>query len=141
MRLQFRKPHIPQSVLLVGTTILIMAAIMAIPGIYYFRQYQSTQFMLNHPDEYTKAENKKLLVLVAKLVELPNGEEPQVATVLDPEKLKNESFFQRAQAGDKVLFYAKTKRAYLYRPTTNKIIDIAPVSGATETPVPPAIAP
>lgn len=75
---------------------------------------------------------KSLVNKVGKLVELPE-EEPTVATVTDKEKLSNQAFFERSENGDRVLIFQEAKKAYLYRPSTNKIIEIAPLS-AQQTP-------
>ncbi len=77
-------------------------------------------------------EASKLIQKVGKLTDLPN-ETPTVATISDAAKLQSQPFFAKAQNGDKVLIYTNAKKAYLYRPSTNKIIDIGPVSFPTPT--------
>ncbi len=74
------------------------------------------------------AEASQLLVEVGKLMVLPENEQPTIATVTDLEKLKDQPFFAKAQVGDKVLIYTSAKKAILYRPTENKIIELAPLS-------------
>ena len=74
---------------------------------------------------------------VGKLMVLPSGEEPQLATVSDVTKLSGQPFFAKAQDGDKVLIYSKAKEAILYRPSINKIINVAPIDLAvSSTPAP-----
>ncbi len=72
---------------------------------------------------------------------LPNGETPTIATVSDPEALKDQVFFVDAQKGDKVLIYSNAKKAILYRPGDDKIITIAPLNtggvAPTATPTTP----
>jgi hypothetical protein len=68
-----------------------------------------------------------LQAILAQYMELPS-EPPTLATVSDVSKLRNETFFTRAQNGDKVLIYPTTKKAYLYRPSTKKIIEVGPVN-------------
>jgi hypothetical protein len=65
-----------------------------------------------------------LTAKVGELMDLPNNEEPMVATVSDVTKLANQPFFAKALNGDKVLAYTKNKKAILYRPSTNKIIEV-----------------
>ncbi|MBI5357887.1 hypothetical protein HZB74_03515 [Candidatus Saccharibacteria bacterium] len=62
------------------------------------------------------------------MVEVPQGEEPTIATVQDVSKLQNQAFFKNAQNGDKVLIYSQAKKAILYRPSTDKIIEVGPVN-------------
>ena len=64
---------------------------------------------------------------VGSMIELPN-ETPTLATVSDIAKLRDQSFFIKAQNGDKVLIYPNTKLAILYRPSIHKIINIGPIT-------------
>lgn len=73
-------------------------------------------------------ETTQLIARVASLVSLPEGETPTIATVTDVEKLKSQAFFAKAENGDKVLIFSKARKAYLYRPTTNKIVEIGPIN-------------
>ena len=82
---------------------------------------------LSNPQEAAKLELEILLERVGKLVDLPN-EQPTLATVQDASKLKEQAFFASAENNDKVLIYTKAKKAFLFRPSTNKIINIAPVN-------------
>lgn len=63
---------------------------------------------------------------VGRLMVLPN-ETPTLATVSDQTKLANQPFFAHAQNGDKVLIYTQAKKAILYRPSIDKIIEVAPI--------------
>lgn len=83
---------------------------------------------LKDPVKAAEEEVNDVVNKVGKLMELPKDEEPTVATVSDVNKLKDQAFFQKAQNGDKVLIYAQAKKAILYRPSINKIIDVAPVN-------------
>ncbi len=71
---------------------------------------------------------KKLVLEVGKLIELPIGEDPTVATVTDITKLKDQPFFAKAKNGDKVLIYTNARKAILYDPQAKKVIDIAPIN-------------
>lgn len=64
---------------------------------------------------------------VSKLMLLPNDEKPVVGTIQDLNLVKDQLFFVNAQVGDKVLVYYKNKKAILYSPVTNKIIEVGPV--------------
>jgi hypothetical protein len=47
--------------------------------------------------------------------------------ISDPEKLKGQAFFAKAKIGDNVLIYTASKKAYLYDPVANKILEVAPI--------------
>lgn len=81
--------------------------------------------------EAAKAENNKLIERVRTLITVPSDETPTIATVTDSEKLKNNAFFVNAQNGDKVLIYSTAKKAVIYRPGENKIVEVGPISIGT----------
>lgn len=116
--------------------ILIVIAVLAIgSSVYFYREYAKTQKLLKNPTEATKEETRELVAKVEKLIELPTGEEPTVATVTDKKKVKDQQFFTKAENEDKVLIYTKAKKAILYRPKINKIIEVAPVYIGDQTPL------
>ncbi len=73
-----------------------------------------------------KRELDKTLAKVGRLIELPRDEEPTLATVTDKSKL-TDPFLSHAENGDKVLIYYKAKKAIIYRPGSNKIIQVGPL--------------
>lgn len=123
---------------LIGIVIVLIALI---PAIYFYRQYRVAQDRLANPNAFATQEAKDLVAQVSKLMELPQGETPTVATVNDKTKLQNQPFFSHAENGDKVLIYTNAKKAILFRPSSDKIIDVAPVNvgptaSASGTPAP-----
>lgn len=64
---------------------------------------------------------------LSKIIVLPE-EIPSIATVMDKEKLAEQPFFQKAENGDKVIMYSENRRAYLYRPREQKIIDMTVIA-------------
>lgn len=74
----------------------------------------------------TQNEVQTLVNELAAFTDLPN-EQPTVATVTDKEKLKQYPFFTKSEIGDKVLIFNEAKKAYLYRPTTKKLIEVGPI--------------
>ncbi|MBI2003531.1 MAG: hypothetical protein HYS78_00925 [Parcubacteria group bacterium] len=81
-----------------------------------------------NPQRATQEETLKLIGAISKLIVLPEGENPTVATVTDPEALSSQPFFANAQAGDKVLIFTNSRKAILYSPTQNKIVEVAPIN-------------
>jgi len=83
-----------------------------------------------------KKEADELLAQIGKLFDLPTGETPTIATVSDKTKLEKQSFFAKAENGDKVLIYSVAKKAILYRPSAHKIMEVAPLAITAPTAIP-----
>src|SRR3990167_7766018 len=105
----------------IGTVIGIGA------GIYYYTRYQKTAQELQITQQSPQDVVKYYVEKVGKLIALPEDEEPQIATVSDLERLKSQPFFARAKVGDRVLLYAKNKKAILYDPVANKVMEVGPL--------------
>lgn len=97
-------------------------------SIYFFMQYQNTQALLKDPSKASAEKSKLLVEEVGKLMVLPANEAPQVATVSDVNKLKQQAFFAQAKNGDIVLIYTQAKKAILYDPTQKKIVEVGPIN-------------
>lgn len=97
-------------------------------GGYFYYQFRKLK---NNPNIEYQKEAQDLLSRVAKIYLIPTGEEPTIATVSDPNALKDQAFFTQSQKGDKVLIFSKAGRAVLYRPSINKIIETAPINSNT----------
>lgn len=120
----------------IGTLFVLFLAATAAAGYLY---YQLKRPVVSSGQEQ---EVGRIMGEVGNLMELPTGT-PTLATVTDKEKLASQPFFQRAENGDKVLFFTEAQKAVLYRPSTGKIIDVATINvaenkksaGVEETPV------
>jgi hypothetical protein len=116
--------------LLVGVVMLGMV----VWGYYQYRQNKQLSSQLRQAQNQSTqvknndAEIQQLVETVGKLLVLPTGEQPTVATVTDPGKLASQPFFANAKTGDKVLIYSTAKKAVLFRPSENKIVEVGPVS-------------
>jgi len=131
-----------QMILWLIVLILLIAA--AGTAAYFIKRYHTAQkevTRLSNPTEAAKTETQNLIDQIGKLTVLPTGETPTVATVTDASKLKDQAFFLNAVTGDKVLIYTTAKKAFLYRPSTNKIINIAPVNLGSGTTTPQTTTP
>lgn len=106
--------------------ILVAVAVVSFGSAYYF--YSEYSALKKNPNKLVQAETSKLVTKVGKLIVLPEGETPTVATVSDPEKLQNQPFFARAKKGDRVLIYANARKALLYDPESNRIVEVAPIN-------------
>ena len=94
---------------------------------YFYNKYQKVK---KDPNIISQEETTWLVEKVSKLMVLPFGT-PTVATVLDKEKLKDQAFFNNSENGDKILVFMDAKKAILYRPSLNKIIEISPLVTST----------
>lgn len=115
--------------------ILVVALVVfaSIPSVYFYNKYQAAEKLLKNPQEVLKTQNSQLLKKIEKHMVLPAGEEPTFATVSDKDKLKDQAFFEKSENGDKVVIYTKAKKAILFRPLLDRIIDVAPVNFASES--------
>jgi len=102
-----------------GQAFLILALFLSLGVSYYF-------YDLYHTSQNKEEEAQKLVSAVAELILLPNEELPTIATVTDPKALEGQPFFANALAGDKVLVFAGAKKAILYRPSIEKIVEVMP---------------
>ncbi len=106
--------------------LLVIVAVLGVTGSYYY--YNKYQLIKANPNVIAQKETEELVTAIGRLIELPMGEIPTVATISDKEKLSEEPFFSLGQNGDKLLAYSDAKLAVLYRPSTNKIINVAPIT-------------
>lgn len=113
--------------------VLVVVGLVSGAAIYFYMQYQNAQTLLKNPASALENEVKALVAQVGKIIELPKNEIPTVATVSDKSKLTTQAFFQRAENGDKVLIYNAAKKAYLYRPKDNKMIEVSSLSVSANT--------
>jgi hypothetical protein len=110
-------------------------------AIYFYRQNQTlTKSTPQAQAEAQKAQAEEAVTLVqaiSKLILLPD-EAPTIATITDPELLKDQPFFAQTKAGDKVLLYSGAKKVILYDPKAGKILDVGSFNINKEAPAKPA---
>jgi len=125
--------NIDKDKIVTGSVILAVIAIIA--AVYFYIQYSNIK---TNPQQVSQQEATDLVARVGKLILLPTDEVPTIATVTDPQPLKNQPFFANAQKGDRVLIYTGAKKAILYNPTENKIVEVAPVNIGNQNQAPTA---
>jgi len=108
------------------TTILVGVAVVAFGSAYYF--YGQYSDLRANPNKVAQEETAKVVAKISKLIVLPEDETPTLATVSDPEALKSQPFFAKAKKGDRVLIYANARKALLYNPESNRIVEVAPIN-------------
>lgn len=132
------KKLLTKRVLVPVVFIILLIAVGA--SIYFYQQYQKTQQLIQNPTLAAQEQTQALLGQVGKLIELPKDETPTIATVSDVTKLQGQPFFESAKNGDKVLIYTKDKKAILYDPVLNIIVNVAPVTLTVTPSVTPSVA-
>lgn len=119
--------------------VLLILAIAFGGSTYFF--YQKYAAVKQDPQKYAQETANQIVEQAGKLILLPTGETPTIATVVDPAKLKDQPFFAHAKAGDKVLIYTNARKAILFDPVNNKIIEVAPLTIGNPSPTPKTSAP
>jgi hypothetical protein len=114
--------------------VLIIALV---PSIIFYHQSQVAEQRLNGATSGSPQTTAEVVKRVSRHILLPSGEQPTVATVTDASKVRNQAFFASAASGDKVLVYAQAKKAYLYRPSIDRVIEVAPLAPNTPEPAQP----
>lgn len=105
--------------------ILILAFL---PALYFYNQNRITQRRLNDPNTANQEVINEVVKKVKRHILLPSDEQPTLASVSDINKVKDQPFFQNAQNDDKVLVYTNARKAILYRPSKDIIIEVAPLN-------------
>lgn len=107
--------------------LIVLLAILAVFFGFQYKQSQDDVARLSNPEESAQAEIAEITEHISEIVTLPD-ETPSLATVNDPGKLRDQTFFLQAAKGDKVLIYTEAKRAVLYRPSTEKVVEVSSVT-------------
>ena len=113
---------------------LVFSIVVAGFGAWSFYSYQQVkkEIIILSTIEGQKALQEKevseLISAVGKLLVLPEGEEPIVATISDITVLADKQpFFEKASNGDKILVYTQASKAIIYSPERNIIINVGEV--------------
>lgn len=124
-----------KSVIIAFVILSLLAVGGSSAGIYYYAQYKNLSMRASDP----KGEAKAILAKVGKLIDLPVGEEPTVATVQDATQVKSQPFFAKAQNGYRVILYTNAKLAILFDEKGNKLINVGTINVGTPSGTPAAV--
>ncbi len=98
---------------------------------YNYRQSQKEVMRLSTIEGQQELQQKEIESLLEKVkahMMLPEDEEPTVATISDVDALvEQQPFFNGAQNGDKVLVYVKARKAIIYSPERDVIVNVGAV--------------
>jgi uncharacterized protein HemX len=132
-----QKRGVPKLIALITSIVVLIALAVGLVLILKDRNHLKNEVSkLSQSQQATADEATELNNEVGKLIQLPADEVPTVATVIDAAKVKSQAFFASAQNGDKLLLYSKSGKAILYRPSTKKIIEVAPINLGNSQPQP-----
>lgn len=107
---------------------LIVGLVVGIGGFWTLSQFFTPANPAAAVSQVDQTKVKDLIAKVGKLVILPTGEEPVVATINDADGLtKQQVFYKGSQNGDVVLVYQKAAKAIVYSPERNIIVNVGPV--------------
>jgi hypothetical protein len=113
---------------------VIGVAVVVVGGLVYISLRRpvdvETQRALDIAEQRDKLESEieKLVNKVGRHALLPQGEVPRLITLDTLDKVQIDAeFYRLAEVGDKVLVYELNKRAYLYRPSEDRLVNISTV--------------
>lgn len=101
----------------------VLAATAVFFGLLSYSFYSQNKSLQN-PNKNSERQVASLIKKIDRHIELPR-ETPKVGTVTNIQKLQKIPFLSHARTGDKILFFVKSKKAILYRPSIDKIIEAA----------------
>lgn len=121
-----RKPKKTKRILpSLKTVLVLLIVVLALGfGAYQYREAQRLK-TTEGQQELSQAQIDELKNEVGDHIILPKDAEPVVATINNVDELKKtQDFYKLAKNGDKLLIYQKTKRAIIYRPSEDIIVNV-----------------
>lgn len=110
----------------------LLSLLLALFAVFMIIQYHDAKQKLDgNQAANVSHQTASIVSRVQKLILLPHNETPTIVTVKDASKLQSEAFYADAQNGDVTLVYSKAKKAILYRPSQNIIVNVANVTVST----------
>lgn len=109
------------------TLAFLYMIVTTVAAVRFYDMYKYYEARVPKTDKEVEKETNMLMAELKKIMQVPD-ERPVIATVNDKNTLKaQQAFFAQAENGDKVLIFSKARKAILYRPSTNKIIESGPL--------------
>lgn len=118
----------------IGFGLIMSLSANALLGSLYYQSLAEIRTLKEDPQFQAMAELDDTITEVSKLISLPQGVVPILATVNNADELRDrQTFFANAENGDKMLLYSNAtnpddRKAYLYRPSTKQLINVAVLS-------------
>lgn len=108
--------------------LVLIGIIIGVGGLWAYNYFTGGKIAASAVKQVEQTQVNDLLAKVGKLVILPTGETPVVATINDAAALiKEQVFYKGAKNGDVVIVYQKAAKAIVYSPSRNIIVNVGPV--------------
>lgn len=104
-----------------------VAIIVATGGFFYYQYDQAKNELIlvkNETKKVSQETSKDILDEIAKLIELPKKETPSISAMTNIGDLKDFNAFKNVENGDVIISYYENNKTIIYRPATNKIVEI-----------------
>ena len=111
--------------IIVALSIICVLAIGS--GVFFYLKYSRIHSAAN--------EKQRQLDYVGRIIELPQ-EAPALVTVADKNRLENKLLAGKVENGDSLMIFSKAQRLIIYRPSSQKVIDMLTLT-AQDTPALP----
>lgn len=131
----FHKNH-PVASTLIAVGIVAGVLVGSYGGFRYWQYFHSPEAVFQREAKTYEEDWNEMMGNAKKQLALPKDEVPTVATVSDKQSLDTQPFFKKAENGDKILLYKKSKEVYLYRPSLKKIISKSKLNYLEPTSIP-----
>lgn len=109
---------------------LLVCVLVALGATFYF--YSEWRGLRENPQAETEKEMREMVVRVRRLIDVPQGEVPALVRITDTKPLEDQIFFKNAKKGNVILFYAVARKAYLYDPEEDIIVEVATLGDGSQ---------
>lgn len=106
----------------------ILVVLIIVVSVFAVFFYNEAETLKQNPNILNERKIALLVKKVEKLIALPEGELPTVATVADTTALAKNPFFAKAKVGDQIIIYTTASKAYLYDPKADIIVEVASIN-------------
>jgi len=118
---------------LLAGLVALLVMVIGIAVFFYGKWQRYRDDPMKAQEEQIQREVDKVVRKVNKLMILPEDERPSLVTVDNKDEInENQEFFRLAEDGDQMLIYRQARKAILYRPGSNRIVNVAPINVSSE---------
>lgn len=112
---------------------IIIVALLVGGALYYYTTSRSDTFVSGGATQQdgqtlSDAEIAQVIAGTGRHIQLPTGEDPLIASIVDVETLvASQPFYQGAKNGDILLVYVQAAKAIIYSPSRDILVNVGPV--------------